>query len=443
MKYKRYDKYKETGVEWLPEMPERWNFKKLKHVSSIVTGYAFSSDNFIEHGIPLLRIGDINRDGGVDLSSAKYLPIEYGANHQKHLVMSGDIVMAMTGATIGKVGVFSYDIPALLNQRVCMFRVIHRNHRGYLWYLLNSNLYTKYIDLTAFGGAQPNISDTDLLRFNTPLPSLNEQKEIADYLDGKTSKIDLLLQKLGRQKELLVEKRSALINKAVTRGLNPDAPMKKTGIEWLPEVPENWDFCSIKHKLNQITDGAHISPDMDNGIYPFISTVDITGGKLNFNDCLKTSKKSYDLLKSQGCNPVTGDVLFSKDGTIGKTAIIEEDKAFVVASSLIIMRPNKKLSETKFLDYLIQSPMVLEQINSFVKGVALKRLSLVNLKKIFMTFPLPSEQKQIAGYLDKQTAKIDLLQSKTNRQIELLKEYRSSLITSAVTGQIKITSSSN
>jgi type I restriction enzyme S subunit len=282
------------------------------------------------------------------------------------------------------------------------------------------------------------IYSNTLREVQLPLPPIQEQKAILDYLDRKTAVIDTLIAKKERQIELLQEQRTAVINHAVTKGLNPHAPRKDSGIPWLGQIPAHWELSLIKYKLSNVTDGAHVSPETENGVYPFISTVNVDDGVIDFENCLLTSKTSYEMLKLQGCQPEEGDVLFSKDGTIGKTVLIKRNLDFVVASSLIILKPNQTSVYPNFLDYFMQSSTVVEQINSFVKGSALKRISLVNLKRIYGPFPPLEEQTTIAVFLDKKTAAIRNAIRKVERQIELLQEYRTAVISAAVTGKIDV-----
>ncbi len=211
-----YPKLKPSGVEWLGDVPEHWDIKPMKYVASVITGYAFSSDDFVDDGIPLVRIGDIKKDGNVDLSNAKHLPDEFGQIYKKVMIHGGDIVMAMTGATIGKAGRYESDKPALLNQRVCIFRANRSFDSGFLWYLLNSSFYIEHILLTAFGGAQPNISDKELLDCRVTVPPIFEQTAISAYIEIETDKIDKLVKKTESAIERLQEYRTALITAAVT-----------------------------------------------------------------------------------------------------------------------------------------------------------------------------------------------------------------------------------
>jgi type I restriction enzyme S subunit len=202
---------------------------------------------------------------------------------------------------------------------------------------------------------------------------------------------------------------------------------------WLNDLPQRWETRFLKHKLRKITDGAHVSPDTSESAYPFVSTVDIQNGTINFESCLQTSAENYSMLSSQGCRPKVGDVLFSKDGTVGRTALIFFDKDFVVASSLIILTPQQAEVFPGFLDFMLRSHFVLEQINSFVKGSALKRVSLLNIKKVIGVFPPVEEQIRIAAYLDKTCASIDKAVDAKQKQLGILDSLRKSIIHKAVT----------
>lgn len=208
---------------------------------------------------------------------------------------------------------------------------------------------------------------------------------------------------------------------------------KDSGVEWLGEVPEHWEVCTIKRLSSMITDGAHISPEVENGAYPFVSTKDVSGEVIDFENCLRTSASSYDLMVRTGCRPEKGDVLFSKDGTIGRTVIVRSDVEFVVASSLIIIRPEPYLLIPEYLHRLCQSTIIANQVEAFVKGAGLPRLSVTNLTRVIGCFPPLEEQQRIAAFLNREVKKIDALLSEQQRLIELLKEKRQAVISHAVT----------
>ena len=208
---------------------------------------------------------------------------------------------------------------------------------------------------------------------------------------------------------------------------------KNSGVEWLGEVPEHWEVGHVKRLATKITDGSHISPETENGVYAFISTKDVRNDSLDFDNCLRTSVENYEYLVRTGCKPIAGDVLFSKDGTIGRTVVIKEDRDFVVASSLIIISPDQNILSSVFLNYLCQSSTIASQVECFVKGAGLPRLSIQNLLRIIGVFPPLPEQRSIAAFLDRETTKIDELIAEQRQLIDLLKEKRQAVISHAVT----------
>jgi len=208
---------------------------------------------------------------------------------------------------------------------------------------------------------------------------------------------------------------------------------KDSGVKWLGQVPEHWNVVAIKRLCETITDGAHISPETETGVFPFVSTKDVNDDTIDMENCLRTSESSYEYMVKAGCRPLLGDVLFSKDGTIGRTVVVKEDRDFVVASSLIIIRPNKSHIDPHFLNRLCQSSLVSSQVDSLVKGAGLPRLSIHNLLKVIGCFPPLAEQTQIAAFLDRETAKIDALVAEQRRLVELLNEKRQAVISHAVT----------
>lgn len=208
---------------------------------------------------------------------------------------------------------------------------------------------------------------------------------------------------------------------------------KDSGVKWLDEVPRHWEVCHLKRLCDRITDGAHVSPETEGGTYPFVSTKDIDNDLIDFESCLRTSVSSFDHLVRSGCRPIPGDVLFSKDGTIGRTVVVREDRDFVVASSLIIIRPNADVLNPGYLHYLCQSRIVAGQVESFVKGAGLPRLSIQSLLKVIGVFPTLEEQSAIAAFLARETGKIDALVTEQKKLIDLLKEKRQAVISHPVT----------
>ena len=432
MSFPRYPKYKATGVEWLGEVPEGWGLKRLRWLFEIKKRIAgqlgFDVLSVTQQG---LRVRDItSNDGQLSMDYSKYQLVEVGDFAMNHMdLLTGYVDLAsIRGVTSPDYRVFSIrDATACrASYMLFLFQMGYRNRIFYAYGQGSSQLGRWRMPTEAFN---------DL---SFPLPPPAEQLAIAAFLDRETAKIDELVEAQARLIELLKEKRQAVISHAVTKGLNPHAPMKPSGIEWLGEVPEGWEVTGIKRFSDTITDGAHVSPEVDNGVYPFVSTKDVAGDSIDFENCLRTSAASFECMVKTGCRPLMGDVLFSKDGTIGRTVVVTEDRDFVVASSLIIIRPMKSALNSNYLNCLCQSNIVASQVESFVKGAGLPRLSIQNLLRVTGCFPPLHEQLAIAAFLDRETARIDTLTAEANRAITLLRERRSALISAAVTGQIDV-----
>jgi len=439
-KYKAYPEYKDSGVELLGEVPLTWRVFKLKFGLSepLVYGANEAALDDNPDNPRYIRITDMNPDGSLRNDTFKSLP---KVTSEPYMLIDGDILLARSGATVGKSfyykSIFGPSCFAgyLIRARFNGDRIIPR----LAYWFFQSSIYWQYVSGSQIQATIQNVSAEKYsdLYLSTPL-EYAEQALIADFLDYETAKIDNLIEKQQQLIELLKEKRQAVISHAVTKGLNPDVPMKDSGVEWLGDVPAHWDICLLKFKCSAITDGAHISPDTNEGEHYFVSIKDIKKGIIDFNNSLLTSSASYKYLVKTGCKPFSGDILFSKDGTIGQTAIVPDDVDFVVASSLIIIRADKEKTLPAFMDLLLQSSLVKEQVESFVKGAALRRLSIQNLEKVFGIFPTLSEQQIISDYIYAQLNRLDVLESKAVVQIQLLEERRTALISAAVTGKIDV-----
>ncbi|MER5261552.1 restriction endonuclease subunit S [Actinosynnema sp. NPDC002837] len=197
--------------------------------------------------------------------------------------------------------------------------------------------------------------------------------------------------------------------------------------DWYDSVPSHWHRARVKSVAGRVTDGAHISPETENGLYDFVSTRDVKAGRINFAGSLKTSQETYDYMVKTGCQPNLGDVLFSKDGTVGETAVVTEQRDFVVASSLVIITPRPGVMVPSYLAYVFESRPAQEQAASFMRGAGLPRLSVGNLARLELLVPPMDEQHAIADYLDRETARIDTLVEEQQRLIETLRERRRAL----------------
>lgn len=276
----------------------------------------------------------------------------------------------------------------------------------------------------------------NLLEIKVPLASHGEQKKIANFLDHETAKIDHLIEKQQQLIELLKEKHQAVISHAVTKGLDPNVPMKNSGVEWLGEVPEHWISSRLKYYTNQIVDGAHFTPTYSESGVPFLRVTDIHNSKIDM-DNIKYIPEHEHLDLIQRCKPEKGDLLLSKNGTIGIPKLVDWDWEFSIFVSICLIKFKKNL-KAEFAEYFFKSYEIQEQIFGLIKKSTVINLHLDKIENFWFSIPPLDEQIQIVEYLDNKINELNNLISKAESAIQLMQERRTALISAAVTGKIDV-----
>lgn len=404
---------KESGIEWIGKIPEKWDFKRLKNVlkerkennNPVKTNNILSLTN--DRGvIPYSEKGNHGNKAKEDLSGYK-------------LAYKGDIVMNSMNVIIGSVGLSSYF--GCVSPVYYMLYTDKYNIK-YFNYIFQSKVFQN--ELKGLGNGileiRMRIPMEKLNNVILPIPPKNEQEKIANCLDEKITEIDSVIQKTKETIEDYKKYKQAVISKLI---LNNNYPKK---------------IIKLKNVAKRITDGAHISPETENGVYDFISTVNLDNDIIDFNNCLKTSKNSYETMVRTGCKPDKGDILISKDGTVGKSVVVNEGYEFVVASSLVIVKLREDMAESEYINYVIKSDFVQEQLNSYMHGAGLKRVSVeknANLKIVYID---KKYQKDIINHLEKVCKKIDALINNKGKILKELEQYKSALIYEYVTGKKEV-----
>lgn len=307
----------------------------------------------------------------------------------------------------------------------------------YFKYLFKSGPY-----ISALQSSTDSLRDGKSISYDQfgaiPLPklSIKEQEKIASFLDYETAKIDILIEKQQRLIELLTEKRQAVISDAVTKGLNPDVPMKDSGVEWLGEVPEHWISAKLKYYTNQIVDGAHFTPTYTDSGVPFLRVSDIHGSTIDKSNIKYIPLREHKVLIKR-CNPEKGDLLLSKNGTIGVPKVVDWDWDFSIFVSLCLIKFKPKLLSS-YAEYFFKSYEIKEQINGLIKQSTVINLHLDKIQNFWFSIPPISEQLEIIDYLNAQITKFDSLIDKAQTVIQLMQERRTALISAAVTGKIDV-----
>jgi len=430
-KYKPYPKYKDSGVEWLGEIPEHWTTPKLKLFISTTKGFAFKSNDFIEEGVPVVKMSEI-KNGTINESSV-FLPERFKQSHKKVMLTYQDIVVSTVGSSaevknsaVGQIGIVpEIHNESLLNQNTVVFspnRKVLSN--SYLPYVLKSQAYREHLDLHAHGTAnQASLNLEDMLKFVFSFPPLQEQKTIATYLDIATAKIDTLIEKQTRLIALLKEKRQAVISTAVTRGLDSSVPMKESGVEWLGEIPVGWEVKKLKYNLTLQTKKVEITNQQ------VIALENIAGWSGKY--VATNSKYQGDDVEFQ-----SGDILFGKLRPY-LAKVYKADEEGVAFGDILVYRPNQ-FTDATFAFYTMISETFIDIVDGSTYGSKMPRASVDFVSDMPMATPAKQEQEKIANYLDDKTQKIDNLITKATKAIDLLKERRTALISAVVTGKVDV-----
>ncbi|EPO4041526.1 restriction endonuclease subunit S [Campylobacter upsaliensis] len=421
--------YKPSGIKWLGEIPKHWEICKLNKISYFINGYAFESSHFdYSFSIPVIRIGDIQND---KIIYHTCLMTKEQENLKNFMIYRGDIVIALSGATTGKFAVCNSNKKAYINQRVAIIR----SDIKILKYYLSTFGFVNYIDMLCNGSAQPNISTKEVGNFKIPLPPLQEQKEIAEFLDSKCEKIQNYIEKKQKLITLLQEKKQALINEVVTKGLNPNIESKNSGIEYLGLIPHHWEVVKVKYiattNIGLVYDPSEIATNENVG-YPVLRANNIQNGKIDYKDVIYVAKKIDDKQLA-----ISGDLLMcvrnGSENLLGKTAKIENNNFSFGAFTAII-----RSDLNNYLYWIFQTEMLKKSISSFIVSIGIGQISQDDIKNFKIPLPPLQEQKEIAEFLDKKCEKINSAIEKTKKQIELVKEYKNTLINEAVCGRINL-----
>lgn len=438
MSFPRYPKYKPSGVEWLGEVPEHWIALQLRRcLLEHRQGY-YSPESYVDSGIKLLRITDLREFGLVDFSDCPR--VEDQASLAPFLLQTDDFVFARTG------GAGTFGLITVLTERIVYasylirFRFAKTAIATFLRHFFLSSSFQNAVRQNIHGGVNQNLHAEDIKNQFVALPPENEQIAIASFLDRETAKIDALVAEQQRLVELLKEKRQAVISHAVTKGLNPAAPLKPSGIEWLGDVPAHWEVMALRFACEFVKDGTHLPPPrVDDGV-PLLSVRNVVDGEFVFrDDDSLISYADYEAL-CRSFIPAEGDVLLAIVGaTLGKTAIIPKDMGkFHVQRSLAVFRPGRGRSVSRFLNLVFQSNGFQQLLWELVGFSAQPGIYLGTLNGLRIPIPPIEEQLEISLQTLRRCDEIDSLTAEAERAIELLQERRTALISAAVTGKIDV-----
>lgn len=406
----------------------------------------YSQTDLVHEGEGAITLSPTNMNSMfVDYSKCTYLSWKKYFESPEIMVNPGDVLLVKT-ASVGKCS-YVNELPqeCTVNPQILVLKE-HKDSPLFLTYLFQTAIGQTYIELNKVGSTIPTLSEDKIGKFSFAFPPISEQLSIVSFLNSKTKLIDDIIAKREKQIELLEEMKSAIISRAVTKGLNPGAKMKDSGIEWIGEIPERWEMCKLKYILKSEKYNIKTGPfgtqlkgnDLrEEGDVPVYNQRNVIDNQFHSPSVFVTLDKANELA---GFHTKPYDVLITSRGTIGKAAILPNGaKEGILHPCLIALRINQDLVNLKYLLYYINGFEGFA-INVFLESNAttIEVIYTDTLKNIFVTLPQLKEQEAIASYLDSETSKIDTRIAKRRKQIELLQEYKQALITATVTGKIDV-----
>lgn len=425
-----YEKYKDSGISWIGKVPEGWNKCRFKNFMTLITD-ASTSDN---------KIGLENIESG----TGKYVQTDSEFEGNGIAFKPHDIVYGKLRPYLQKVWCAEFEGNAVGDFFV--FRNKCNSTSSFLKYLLLSDNFTQFANGTTYGAKMPRVSSNAILDQEFYIPSLSEQEAIANYLDKKTAEIDKIIAEREKKIELLNELKSSIISRAVTKGINPHAKMKDSGIDWIGEIPEDWELMKIKQialpgkgsiktgPFGTQLKGDDLKTEGEVCVYNQRNVIDN-----NFNDIhFWVSKEKANSLSGFYTRPY--DLLITSRGTIGKCALLSPKFPMgILHPCLIALRINTHISLYDWVRMFIQYS------NSFKEDICLKSNATTidviysdTLKNVFIPVPPLEIQDKIIKHIRNEFSNIDNIVSKIGSEISLLREYKQSLISEVVTGKRKV-----
>ena len=433
LRYRRYSAYKDSGTEWLGEIPAHWRMERLKYLSTL-NDEALAESTDPNFDMVYVDIGSVDAVAGI--TGTEDFVFEKAPSRARRIVRSGDVIVSTVRTYLRAIAAIEAPESNLIVSTG--FAVIRprKLDSSFASFALRAPHFVERVVANSVGVSYPAINASSLACFPIAYPPVDEQRAIAAFLDRETARIDGLVARKERLMELLQEKRTALITRAVTRGLDPNVPTKDSGIAWLGEIPAHWEMRRVKQTAEilrgKFTHRPRNEPSLYDGRYPFIQTGDVARAQ-------KVIERYRQTLNEQGLAVSkmfpSGTLVMTIAANIGDVAVL--DFAACFPDSIVGFVPREGVHrDYLYYVFLAMKPQLLREAPVNTQG----NLNVERIGSQGTQIPLPglTEQRGITSFLDRETAKIDALIAKIRQAIHHLKEFRTALISAAVTGKIDV-----
>ncbi len=432
LKYKPYPAYRPSGVEWLEEIPAHWEVRRLKYLAT-VNDEALTETTDPDTEITYVDIGNVDSVRGI--TGTEDLMFEDAPSRARRIVRQGDIIISTVRTYLKAiVRIESTDANLIVSTGFAVIRPRDLDER-FGAYALSAPYFVEGVLAHSVGVSYPAINASELVCLDVAYPSFTEQRAIAAFLDRETTRIDGLVAKKERLIELLQEKRTALVTRAVTRGLDPNVPMKDSGVEWLGEIPTHWEVKRLK-TIAEIRYGLGQPPKESSDGLPLVRATNVYRGHITDEDMLYVDPA--DVPAGRRAFLSTGEIVVVRIGAYtADSAIIPKKYEGAIAGYDMVV--TVKGAKPEFIATALLCPYLRDaQLVVASTRAAQPHLNAEELGDALILLPSLPEQGAIAAYLNRETAKLDVLGAKVREAIERLKELRAALISAAVTGRIDV-----
>ena len=440
-KYKPYCAYKPSGVEWLGEIPDHWEVRRLKSLAAVHLSNVDKKSEEGQVAVGLCNYVDVYYNEQIN-SDVDFMAATASENQIRRFSLhKGDVLITKDSESwtdIAVPAVVTQDLPDV----VCGYHLAHIRPGDDCDGTFLSRAFSaigprNHYEIAASGITRFGLTGDAIREGVFPVPPLPEQRAIAAFLDRETARIDALAAKKERLIELLQEKRTALITRAVTRGLDPNTPVKDSGVEWLGEIPAHWEVKKLKVMVPGITVGIVVTPSkyyVDQGV-PCLRSLNIAQSRVSTEDLVFISEEANLLHKKSRI--FADDVVIVRTGRAGVAVVVPPEFDGANCIDLLIVRRSENLY-SRFFYYVMNSQMVAAQVSLDSVGAIQEHYNTSTLANLRIPCIPYAEQRFIAEFLDQETENLDNLIAKVREAIERLRELRTALISAAVTGRIDV-----
>jgi type I restriction enzyme, S subunit len=430
---RRYSAYKDSNAGWIGEIPDHWRIEKFRWVTKL------SAERYGDDAIerPMLSLSAYD---GIKIKDYEYETQRRTEEQNATYVVVKPNQLVVNPMWVMKRSIGVSELHGIASPAYRVYDISDELRPKYLHFLMRSDIYVEEYNrhirgLTTY---DRSVRKDDFAELLMPIPPHEEQDAIVTFLEEKTAVIHQFITNKRRLIELLQEQKQAIINTAVTQGLDPHVPRKASGIPWLGDIPAHWTRMAIKYTLYGIIDTEHKTVSFhDDGEYLVVRTSNVKQGKLVLNDAKYTDKAGYKGWTRRG-EPAPGDIIFTREAPAGEACIVPEEPIVCLGQRTVLFKVYHSLLIPEFGVYSIYGGTASQFITLLSQGSTVAHFNMSDIGNIPMLIPPLSEQREIVAYLNRRTAEIDAAIERAQREIELIEEYRTTLIAHAVTGKIDV-----